>query len=285
MSRSWTQRTSRSSGGVRRVTHRLIVTLGLVPAGLGLAATASAQAPRLQEAVEVMTEANRELAETQRTIDALSDDVDAMANEYRGILDQIDDLDAYIEQVERLIAAQNDEVESLRREIDEVEVVGRGVPALMWRMVEALEAFVELDVPFLREERRERVMELRQLMARSDVTDAEKFRRILEAYQIENEYGRTIEAYRGTLDVDGSGTGRTVDFLRIGRIALLYQTNDASEVGAWSVRDKEWVPLGDREQNAIRQGLRIANKQAAPDLIRVPLPQPIDASSDDGRAR
>jgi hypothetical protein len=257
------------------------LALGL--AGPGAIATASAEAERLQEAVGVVTEGNRESVEVQRTIDTLSDEADAMASEYRAILDQIDDVEAYVDQVERLIEAQGDEVEKLRNEIDEVEVIGRGIPALMGRMVEALDEFVELDIPFLLDDRQKRVLELRRLLARSDVTDAEKFRRILEAYQIENEFGRTIEAYRGTLDTGGEE--RTVDFLRIGRIALLYQTNDTTEAGAWSVPDGTWVRLGDREHNAIRQGLRIASKQAAPDLISVPLPRPVDVASEDGRTR
>jgi hypothetical protein len=261
----------------------LVMALALALAGPGAVATASAEAERLKEAVGVVTEGNQEAVEVQRTIDTLSDEADTMASEYRAILDQIDDVEAYVTQVEQLIEAQGDEVDKLRNEIDEVEVIGRGIPALMVRMVEALDEFVELDIPFMLEDRRNRVIELRRLLARSDVTDAEKFRRILEAYQIENEFGRTIEAYRGTLDTGGEE--RTVDFLRIGRIALLYQTNDTTEAGAWSVPDGTWVRLGDREHNAIRQGLRIASKQAAPDLISVPLPRPVDVASEDGRTR
>ncbi len=108
---------------------------------------------------------------------------------------------------------------------------------------------------------------LRELMGRADVTNAEKYRRILEAYQIENDYGRTIEAYRGTL-----ADGRTVDFLRVGRIALIYQTLDADEAAVWDQAARQWVALDSSYRTAIKQGLRIARKQAAPDMIRLPLP-------------
>ena len=104
-------------------------------------------------------------------------------------------------------------------------------------------------------------------MDRADVTNAEKYRRIVEAYQIENDYGRTIEAYRGTLD-----NGKTVDFLRVGRIALVYQTLDGEETGVWDQGAQDWVELDDSYRTSIKQGLKIARKQSAPDLIELPLP-------------
>jgi hypothetical protein len=105
------------------------------------------------------------------------------------------------------------------------------------------------------------------MMDRPDVTDSEKYRRILEAYEIENEYGRTVEAYRGPL-----ADGRIVDFLRIGRIALLYQSADGEESAAWDASQTAFVALDSSYRSSIKEGLRIARKQARPDLIRVPLP-------------
>jgi hypothetical protein len=205
--------------------------------------------------------------ESQRRIDALSEETDKMLAEYRTRLKQIDALRIYNSQMEQLIASQDLEMASLRRQIDDVEVVGRGVTPLMLKMIDALDAFVALDVPFLKEERATRVQHLRELMGRADVTNAEKYRRILEAYQIENDYGRTIEAYRGTL-----ADGRTVDFLRVGRIALVYQTLDADELAVWDQETEDWIELDSSYRTAIKQGLRIARKQSAPDLIRLPLP-------------
>jgi hypothetical protein len=140
----------------------------------------------------------------------------------------------------------------------------------MLRMIDAIETFVALDLPFLIEERTERIAELRKLMTRADVTDAEKYRQIMEAYQIENEYGRTIESYRGVVELGGRET--TVDFLRFGRIALVYQSLDQADSGVWNQETRSWDPLDSSYRSAIRQGLRIARKQAAPDLIRLPLP-------------
>ena len=136
----------------------------------------------------------------------------------------------------------------LQGQIDRVELVGRGVAPLMLNMIDAIEKFVELDTPFLVEERNERVAGLHELMGRADVTDSEKYRRIMEAYQIENEFGRTIEAYRGTIDRGGR------------------------KAGAWSQAKRDWTELDSSYRAAIKQGLRVARKQAAPDMIRLPIP-------------
>jgi hypothetical protein len=139
-------------------------------------------------------------------------------------------------------------------------------------MIDSLDAFVQLDVPFLEDEREERILDLRKLMFRADVTESEKYRRIMEAYQIENEFGRTIEAYRSTLVREGREV--SVNFLRVGRIALVYQALDGSEAGVWNQAERRWESLDDSHRNAIRDGLKIARKQVAPDLLRIPLPAP-----------
>ena len=142
----------------------------------------------------------------------------------------------------------------------------------MLKMIDSLDKFVAIDIPFLRDQRKTRIDGLRVLMRRSDVADAERYRRILEAYQVENDYGRTIESYAGTVMKDGSDV--PVDFLRIGRIGLMYQTRDGSEVGAWNHEAKSYEPLDSSYTNWVSDGIRVAKKQSAPQLIRVPLPQP-----------
>lgn len=226
----------------------------------------------LEDAVEVRRQANVELTDTQDRVEALSDATDDLLTLYQAALRQHESLRIYNRQLDALIASQEVERASLEEQTDRVELVSRDVTPLMLRMIDALAAFVSLDVPFLEEERTGRVLELRKLMQRADVTEAEKYRRIMEAYQIENEYGRTIEAYRSTLDSDGKKV--TVNFLRVGRIALVYQSLDESKAGVWNQDARRWDTLEARFRTAIRDGLRIARKQVAPDLIRLPLPAP-----------
>jgi hypothetical protein len=206
----------------------------------------------------------------QKRIDGISDVTDSLVSQYRTALKQIDSIRIYNGQMRELIGSQEAELASIIDQLDRVDLVGRSVTPLMLRMIDAVEKFVELDVPFLIDERTERIVELRKLMSRADVTNAEKYRGIMEAYQIENEYGRTIEAYRSTLDLGDRET--TVDFLRFGRIALVYQSLDETETGVWNQQTRSWESLDSSHRSAIRQGLRIARKQAAPDLIRLPLP-------------
>jgi hypothetical protein len=142
----------------------------------------------------------------------------------------------------------------------------------MLRMLSWLEEFVAMDIPFLPEERGLRVRQLQALMDRADVSVGEKYRRVLEAYQIEMEYSRTIEASRGELA--GDAQTRTVDFLRIGRVGLYYLTLDRTEAGFWNPATGRWELLPEHDIQAIRDGLRIARKQAAPDLLRLPVSAP-----------
>jgi hypothetical protein len=238
-------------------------------------ADASAEKKALERVIAERSEGNAAAGASQQRIDALSDDTDELLAKYRTTWKQIESINAYNRQMRDLITAQERELASLGDQLERVQSVSRSVTPLMQRMIAALEEFVELDVPFLIDERKERVEGLRKLMNRADVTTAEKFRQIMEAYQIENEYGRTIEAYRATVDIDGRQT--TVDFLRFGRIALVYQSLDEQQAGVWSQDERRFVPLDDSYRSALRNGLRIARKQAAPDLIRLPLPAPHDA--------
>ncbi|MBW2274290.1 MAG: DUF3450 domain-containing protein [Deltaproteobacteria bacterium] len=241
--------------------------------------TAGAPEQLLEESREVRRDGNVEGAASQKRVEDLSDTTEKLFARYSNTLRQVDSINVYNGQMEQLVASQLQEIDSISSQLDRVEEVGRSVTPLMLRMIDSLGAFIKLDIPFLIDERKERIANLREMMSRADVTNAEKFRSIMEAYQIENEFGRTIEAYRATLPREGKEL--TVDFLRFGRVALVYQTIDESEAGVWDQEAGGWRPLDSGYRTAIRQGLRIARKQAAPDMIRLPLPaaQPAGGAS------
>jgi hypothetical protein len=208
----------------------------------------------------------------QDQIDTTVEQTRDITDEYRAVTKEVDGLVVYNTLLERQIADQETRLNDLRTSIDSVTVIERQILPLLTRMIEGLERFVALDMPFLAEERSNRVANLVSLLERADVTVAEKFRVVMEAWQIENEYGRNIESYTGELEIDGNN--REVDFLRIGRVALIYQTPDGVNSGAWDQANRQWVAVGGAYRNAIRQGLRLARGQISPDLLLLPIAAP-----------
>lgn len=199
-----------------------------------------------------------------------------MLTEYRQTMIQIADLAAYNEQLEGLVATQRVELADYERQFNEIEVTKRRILPLIVRMIEVLEEFVSIDIPFLETERRLRIEELRKLMARPEVPTSEKYRRTSEAYQIELEYGHSIEAYEGEVEMDGDT--RTVNFLRFGRLGLYYMTLDGLEIGFWNEVEGAWETLPDEYRQSLDRGIRIARKQLPPDLIQLPIPAPENRS-------
>ncbi len=235
----------------------------------GAAMTAGAQA----QSVDELTDAQEQIIDAgqanQEQVERLDDQTSEIVSEYRALLEQLETVQIYNRQLERLIEDQERERASLQRQIDRVETIERDITPLMLSMAAGLGEFVERDVPFLIEERRDRAERIDELMSNANATNAEKFRRVVEAYQIENEYGRTIESYRGELE-----DGRTVEFLRIGRLLLIYQTLDGEEYGIWNTDTGSFELLGNEYALAIRNAIRIANQQVAPDLVILPVPAP-----------
>jgi len=209
--------------------------------------------------------------ESQQRIDAVVDDTRKKEDEYKRLLKEIEGLKIYNTLLQRQIDAQIRKMAQIEESIDQVEVISRQIVPSMMRMIESLKVFIGLDVPFLMEERTERVANLELLMIEPDVNDAEKFRKVTEAYQIENDYGRTIEAYSASLEIGGEN--RRVEFLRIGRVAFMYQTQDGKLSGVWDQQARRWQEA-DAYKNEIRAGLKIANKQVAPDLLLMPVATP-----------
>lgn len=228
----------------------------------------------VQQAIDTQTASQSASADIQRRINELDDRTQEMLNEYRTTMAQVADLEAYNHQLERLVATQNVELADFERQFQEIETTKRQILPLIIRMLDVLEEFVAIDMPFLPEERRMRIEELRNLMERPDVLTSEKYRRVTEAYQIELDYGHTIEAYEGEIEVGGEP--RTVAFLRYGRLGLYYMTLDGLTIGHWDTGQDGWVELDDEYRASLDRALRIAKKQLPPDLTRLPVPAPED---------
>lgn len=238
--------------------------VGVWPAGV------AAQA--LDTTLETQTETVQAAIRSQDKIDKLADETQQALAAYQGALRQTKSLGVYNEQLDRLLASQQREIESLGTQLQEIEVTQREIVPLLVRMFERLDQFVALDVPFLPEERQTRLARLQGTLDDADATVAEKYRAVMEAYQIEANYGRTIEAYRGTIAVNDEE--QTVDLLRIGRLALVYRSLDGEEVGQWNHEARLWEPISGQYLRAIDRGLEVAEKRAVPQLLELPIPAP-----------
>lgn len=190
------------------------------------------------------------------------------ADRYARTLAEADITARYNTQIEQQVRSQQAEIAALEQEIAQLDTTAVDVQPLLQRMFDDLVQFIGGDLPFMQDERSARVERLRELMARVDASTSEKFRRLIEAYQIEMEYGRTTSWYAGTL-----ADGREAEFVRIGRVTLMYRTVDGTDTGYWDNQQKTWV--ADREDaRAIEDALGMAKEERAPDLVIIPVPAP-----------
>ena len=234
-----------------------------------IASSMLAQANELDKVLQSSDKINQSASASQQKIDGIADTMQTRLQQYKTLNKEIDGLAIYNNQLSKQVNNQLSELQTLAQSMDEVAVIERQITPLMLRMIAGLEQFVQLDVPFLADERAKRVATLKTMMDRADIASSEKFRRVLEAYQVEVDYGRTIEAYTSLLNVEGKE--REVDFLRVGRLDLSYLTRDGKQAGIWNKETEQFQSLPDSNISQINKALRIARKQLAPDMLTLPV--------------
>jgi hypothetical protein len=232
---------------------------------------ALAQEQVVEQSLQTQTAADEAAAKSQTRISQLADQTTNLIGDYRVTTQQLDRVRIYNQNLESLVNDQEKDKTSIQEQLENFVETEQDIVPLMQNMIDTLGQFVELDMPFLLGERNERIDRLRDNMDRADVTISEKYRQIMDAYTIEANFGRDVEAYTGPLQL-GDGPERQVDFLRVGRMLLAYQTADGSETGFWNKNSREWETLPDEYRRSINDGLRIARKQAAPQMLKMPVP-------------
>jgi hypothetical protein len=226
-----------------------------------------------ETAVGNLTEGRKQLGEnalqaakSQQQVDQLDDGYQELLQDYRATNGEIDQLKLYNKQMTAIVENQQVEIKKIDQQIRDIEFTEQGILPLMSQMLDSLESFNQLDLPFLQKERATRLAKLRQLMTRADITISEKYRRVLEAFQIEVEYGRTLETYR-----EKAEDNIVYDYLRIGRTALYRLTLSADQAWAWDKNSKGWLLLDSALLRDIRKAQDVARQSAAPELLTLPL--------------
>jgi hypothetical protein len=256
-----------SVAAVRATTMAALLASGAA-AAQSAAQPGAAQPASVERAIDTVQQTQRASAASQQRVDRLDAETRQLLERYRAALWQAQQLKVYGAQIEELAKTQGSERESLARQITEMEKVERELLPLMLRMIDSLEKFVDLDLPFLQDERRERLANLRRVMADPEAGVSDKYRRILEAYQIEVDYGRTLGAERVEVE------GRVMDQLRVGRSALYALALDGAEALRWESDSRKWLPLERGYVSDVRHGLRIARELVSADLLRLPMALP-----------
>lgn len=208
-------------------------------------------------------------AKSQRRIDSLYEQTQDLLVEYRQVIDETENLKVYNDHVASLVADQQAGIDDLQRQIDGIEGVKRGVVPLMYKMIDSLDQFIGLDVPINLEERKARVLRLRELMGNSNVSTSEQFRQVLEAYQIELEYGSSIRAYQGELNYQG--TDIAVDFFNLGRTAMVALSLDQKSAWVWDNDARSWQELGGEYVGSVVEAVKMARKIVPVNLIKMPI--------------
>jgi archaellum component FlaG (FlaF/FlaG flagellin family) len=260
----------------RRITKMSMSALVLLISSLlgnAQAAEILVDSSILDQAMDVVADKYSESAEAQEEITRLANSASSTFEEFKRANDNLESLLVLNAGYRRQIAAQEQQLETLAESIDSVEEVTREIPLLMEKMLSALEQFVAMDYPFHVDTRTNRLQFARNAIDNPDVSIAEKFRQVLVAYQTETSYGRTFETYADTININGSD--RDVNIARFGRVALIYQTTDRQETGAWDNEARQWVSLSPGEyRTAVQTAIRVASQLDAPRIINLPVAAP-----------
>lgn len=217
---------------------------------------------------EIASDVNQ-AAQSQQKVDLLDDAYQGLLQDYRATNGEIDQLKLYNKQMSAIVENQQAEISKIDQQIRDIEFTEQGILPLMSQMLDSLEQFNQLDLPFLQKERATRLSKLRELMTRADITVSEKYRRVLEAFQIEVEYGRTLETYR-----EKAVDNIVYDYLRIGRTALYRLTLAGDSAWAWDKASAQWLPLDTSLLRDVRKAQDVARQTAAPELLTLPIITP-----------
>jgi len=256
-----------------KYSSRQIATVAMA-AAVVVAGSVFAQSATVDQVLQADLRRLELAQESQERINQVVEGTRSLADDYRAINKEIDGLKVY----NRLMTAQTNgqqaTLDDIALSMEQVDVINRQIFPLMERMIDGLEQSIALDIPFLLDERSKRIEDLKDILERSDVSVAEKFRKVMEAYQIEMDYGSSSEWYRAELNIDDAT--REYNMFRVGRIGLYFQSDDTVITGWYNPTAGNFELLGSDHRNEIRKGIRIARQLIAPELILIPLPGPTD---------
>ncbi len=238
--------------------------------GAAVLAVAGAVHAQLDEAIDVARRSTADGAQAQAQIDDLSIATDNAEREYLAVNEQIKSQRVAIEQKNVFLRSQANELNALESQLERVGNIERDLTPMLLEMFNALEDFIGGDMPFLTDVRAGRLDRIRRDLGDAAISPAEKYRVLLNAYEIESAYGRSLNVYSEEVLIDG--IPQEASILQMGRIALIRAVEGSYEVMTHD--NRAWRPVPGSMTANVQRAFRIANEVTTPDIFVAPLPGP-----------
>ena len=257
---------NKHSNNGRILMNKLIFSLAF----LGLAFPFNTSlAASVEHNLHVEGQTNQAGQQSQRVVDKLSRETQNMLREYQNLMQQGDYQNAYNKELTQRLDEQAEEIASLKKQLADVQITRLHIMPFLRDKTAELKQFIELDLPFEQEDRLASIKRLEDRLSSSKVSLSDKFRRLMQAWQSENDYSYQLQSFRDT--VQWQGEDISVNFLRVGRVALYFQSLDGKLSAYWHSSKKQWLEVEPRYHAAIQQALRVADKQLPPQLLALPI--------------
>lgn len=221
---------------------------------------------KLREAVGKTVDTHQQV---QKKLEAWADEQADLASRYRSAKAQIDYLEKRRDFEEKEVAALDEGIAELGRRLVESVRLNDSLEDTLNAVMGRLEAWVDRDIPFLTEERSARLASVREQIARPDVTGAEKLRRVLEALQVEANYGNAPDVSQERIEVGGEEI--FADVIRIGRVSVFWRSPDGKRVGEFDRGKNKWVGLGDKYIRPVSEVREMVLRVRSTRVLSLPL--------------
>ena len=222
----------------------------------------------MEQAIQIEASSSNDAAGRQSYIDNIDTQIIMLIGDIQFLSQQLDLTNIYNRQLQELISSQEAEIVSINDQMIELDKTNRGILPKLEEMVNTLSSIIDNDTPFLLSERKSRIEELQNILVQSNISTSEKFRRLFEGHQIENEYGRTIESYRDEIVFDSETYN--VEIFRLGRVGLYARTSDGRNTAMYSRKEGKWIRKKGID-NELVVALKIAKKELPPSLLKLPV--------------
>ena len=213
---------------------------------------------------------------------------------YRELLDAIAATKVSLAQQELFVAQQKEKIKSLENQLNGLDEWKASIEPMLGKMTTSIANQVKSDYPFEMDRRGPRIAALQNTIADSATSVGDKYRKALNVYKLEVNYGQSMEAKKGNhpinptirvgdekwekedngkIKLDKNGNKIEIfdgSYLRYGRLAYVYLQADSSEALRYDLQKKEWVKIPKSKIADIRRAVKMASGEAAPNVVKVP---------------